>query len=128
MLIAMLTDDLTRTISMGIFATLLAFEFVAAMQSWLAAREGGGLASRQVLWLSRPFAIKARLAARRHEFDAVRWQYPVLRSARRGHEIRNAIRRLHRHPDWPMRPRRANLRRLQSLRSWQGAPLGQHRH
>ena len=92
----MTTDDLARTALMGVLVTLLAFEFVAATASWMAVR----LASRRwrepVLWLSRPVAIRQHLENRRRTLDAVRWQYPVLRSTRHGHEIRDAIRGLSR--------------------------------
>lgn len=90
----MTTDDLARTALMGLLAALVAFEFVLAFVSWLTARSPGHQPVNSDLWLSRPTAIRRHLAARRHEFDVVRWQYPVLRSAEHGHQIRNAIRRL----------------------------------
>jgi hypothetical protein len=79
---------------MGVLIALVAFEFVVAIASWLSARSTGRWTAGSDLWLSRPTAIRRHLATRRREFDAVRRQYPVLRSPGHGHEIRNAIRRL----------------------------------
>ena len=88
------TDDLARTVLMGVLAALVVFESVVAIVSWLSARPGRSSALGSDLWLSRPAEIRRHLAARRREFDAVRRQYPALRSPGHGHEIRNAIRHL----------------------------------
>jgi hypothetical protein len=87
-------EDLARTALLGVLAALVAFEAVVATVSWLAARSGGPSSVGSDLWLSRPAEIRRHLAVRRREFDAVRRQYPVLRSPHHGHEIRNAIRHL----------------------------------
>jgi hypothetical protein len=88
------TDDLAATALLGVLVALVAFEFVAATTSWLAAARSPRQAAPPVLWLSRPAAVRRHLESRRREFDAIRRQYPMLRSARHGHEIRKAIRRV----------------------------------
>ena len=87
-------DDLAHTALIGLLVALAGFEFTVAVVSWLAARSSGPSTVSSDVWLSRPIEIRRHLAARRREFDAVRRQYPVLRSPSHGHEIRNAIRRL----------------------------------
>ena len=88
------TDDLAQTALIGLLVALAGFEFLVAVGSWLGTRTRGPSTVRSDVWLSRPIEIRRHLAARRREFDAVRRQYPVLRSPGHGHEIRNAIRRL----------------------------------
>ena len=88
------TDDLARTALIGVLVALVAFESMVAVVSWLRARSSGPSTVSADVWLSRQTEIRRHLAARRREFDTVRWQYPVLRSPGHGHEIRNAIRHL----------------------------------
>jgi hypothetical protein len=88
-----MTDELVRMSSMALVATLLAFELVVAVLSWL---EAGDIprARRQSLTLTRRFAIRDHFAARRHQTNVSRWQLPTLRSTSHGHLLRNAIRDL----------------------------------
>lgn len=111
----MTTDDLARTIAMGVLGTLVAFESVAASLAWLANRSSGKRFSVPVLWLSRPGTIRAHLSARRHEFDLVRWQYPILRSAGHAREIRLAIRRTRGHGWTAVRLRRSRMALLPAV-------------
>jgi hypothetical protein len=98
------TDDLARTVSLGIVTTLVAFESIVAVHALLATRSAGRPPAQKAMWISRPVAIRTHLATRRREFDAVRWQYPTLRTARHAREVRDAIRRLGRHVDPVRRP------------------------
>lgn len=88
------TDDLARTALIGVLAALVAVEFVLAVVSWLSVRSNAASTASPDLWVSGPREIRRHLATRRREFDTVRRQYPVLRSPRHGHEIRDAIRHL----------------------------------
>jgi hypothetical protein len=98
------TDDLARTAALGILTTLVAFESIAAVHALLDTRSAGRPPAPKAMWISQPVAIRTHLATRRREFDAVRWRYPTLRTARHGREVRDAIRRLGRHVDRARRP------------------------
>lgn len=103
-----MTNDLAPTVAMGIGASLLAFETLAAVASWIGARpgrhagrqwsSGEATGERAVpsLWLRRPGTVREHLVARQGQIRGMRRQFPVLGSCDHARELRTAIRTRHR--------------------------------
>jgi hypothetical protein len=96
-------DDLAQTATIGVIASLLGFELVAAIRSWFDAaggwrmsdpdaRQRGG-ASRPIL-LSQTVAIRDHFAERQPVMILLRPRYAALRTSRYGRQLRAAIGRV----------------------------------
>ena len=97
------TADLAPTIALGVGSALLAFEGFAALRSLVEVR--GARPPRPVrpsetspLLFTPRGAIRAHFVEQRRVVNAIRRQYPTLRSSRHGRELRAAIGRVRRHP------------------------------
>jgi hypothetical protein len=87
-------EELLQSIFGAVVGTLVAFEFIAAIRSYLTSRREPRGIGAQSLWLTQPFAIRDHFATRRFQLAALRAQYPILRTRRHGRQIRQAIRQL----------------------------------
>ena len=93
-------DDLGQSAAIGLIASLLSFELVAAVRSWFEARvartRGDGTSPRrsephQPILLSQAFAIRDHFAQRRLSMNRLRGQYAVLGTSNYGRQLRTAI-------------------------------------
>lgn len=89
-----MTDEFVRTLVTAVTGTLLAFELVVALKSWLEVREVERSGLAPSVWFTRPVAIRDHFAARQRRINAIRWQFPTFRSGSHGHDLRDAIRHL----------------------------------
>jgi hypothetical protein len=96
-------DDLVQSAAIGVIGSLLAFELVAAVRSWLEARghrtrAGGATRPRadadQPIFLSQAFAIRDHLARRRRWMNRLRGQYAELGTSRHARQLRMSIGRV----------------------------------
>jgi hypothetical protein len=89
-----MTDSLLQTLATGVVATLLTFELLVALASWLETGGDPRSSYRTPLLFTRPFAMRDHFRARRHQLSELRWQYPTLRAPGHGRQVRHAIRHL----------------------------------
>ena len=93
-------DDLGQSAAIGLIASLLSFELIAAVRSWSEARTGRTRVDgtsprrgepREPILLSQAFALRDHFAQRRLSTNRLRGQFAALGTSTYGRQLRTAI-------------------------------------